>query len=201
MTSLVSPQWVWFHNSFLKRYIHHAPKFTSLSLRYIKSLQKDISSPIKLSKNHTPLRIILLEWTRMKPFRRRCFAFCSELKSQNINLYKLRKEDEQYLQNIQSISLKIVFWTVLLSLDCLNATVGAILQLLLWCSSTSSPANQSSFSKLLSSLIFLPPNITDSTFFCFNISSATPTSIFTLLALASVSMFGLHGPKLDPSAY
>ncbi|KAG5396047.1 hypothetical protein IGI04_017861 [Brassica rapa subsp. trilocularis] len=30
----------------------------------------------------------------MKPFRRRCFAFCSELKSQNINLYKLRKEDD-----------------------------------------------------------------------------------------------------------
>lgn len=86
-TSLLSPQWVRFHNSFLKRYIHHAPKFTSLSLRYIKSLQKDILSPIKLSKNHTPLRIILLEWTRMKPFWRRCFAFFSKLKSQNINLY------------------------------------------------------------------------------------------------------------------
>lgn len=103
----------------------------------------------------------------------------------------------------------LFFWLVVILLvanqvgfgvACLKATVGAILQLLLSCSNTSSPANQSSFSKLLCSPSLLPPKSTDSTFFCFSISSASPMSIFTLLGLGSVSTLSPHRPSLSPFA-
>ncbi|THU45003.1 hypothetical protein C4D60_Mb02t13300 [Musa balbisiana] len=80
---------------------------------------------------------------------------------------------------------------------CLNATVGAIRQRRCWCSSTSSPANQSNFSIFVSSPILLPLNSTDSTFFCFSISSAAPNSTSTFAGLASHSMSTPHLPMVE----
>ena len=88
-----------------------------------------------------------------------------------------------------------------LEMGCFSTTVGAIRQLLRWCSKTSCSANQSSFSELLCSPSLLPPNRTDSTFFCFRVSSAIPVSRPMLLGLGSESMWGPHLPKLDPLAY
>lgn len=100
---------------------------------------------------------------------------------------------------------KRVFWVrgcfYCLFVACLNATVGAIRQLLLWCSSTSCSANWSSFSMLLCSPILLPLNRTDSTFFCFSISSDIRISVFMLLGLGSESTFTPQWPKLDQFAW
>lgn len=61
-------------------------------------------------------------------------------------------------------------------IGCFSTTVGAIRELLRSCSSTSCSANQSSFSQLLCSPSLFPPKRTDSTVFCFSISSAIPVS-------------------------
>lgn len=80
---------------------------------------------------------------------------------------------------------------------CLNATVGAIRELLLRCSATSSAANQSSFSAFVCSPTRLPSNSTDSTFRCFSISSAAASSARTFPGVGSYSPSGPHGGMLS----
>lgn len=112
-----------------------------------------------------------------------------------MNYEKSRRKNELTFRHYErSLALSPV-------VACLKATVGAILQPRLWCSSTNSPANQSSFSKLVCSANRFPPKSTDSTFFCLRTSSANSISIFTLPASESVLELGPPSPKLDPSAW